>query len=159
MKLVTRPARRSDAHSMCALLNAIIVTGGTTAHREPFTIDQMVSLYVEAPLSIACTVASEGSNLLGFQSVEWCDPNWTGEDALPDDWAVIATYVAQCAHGRGIGRLLFRETRQAAQAAGVTTIDATIRRENTGGLAYYSKMGFADYRESADAVSKRLDLL
>lgn len=158
MPIVIRPARRPDAPAMCQLLNAIIREGGTTAHREAFSEEKMIALYIEAPLGIACTVAAEGEDIVGFQSLEWCDPNWTGDHALPADWTVIATYVAQAAHGQGIGRLLFSETIKAARAADVKTIDATIRYENTGGLAYYSRMGFVDYHQYDEACAKRFDL-
>lgn len=143
---------------MCQLLNAIIREGGTTAHREPFSEDKMIALYVEAPLGIACTVAAEGDDILGFQSLEWPDHHWSGDNALPAGWAVIATYVAQAAHGRGIGRLLFADTIKAAKKASVKTIHATIRHENTGGLAYYSRMGFVDYRQYDETCAKRFDL-
>lgn len=118
----------------------------------------MIEAYIEAPLGIACTVAAEGDDVLGFQSLEWPDHHWTGDNALPSGWAVVATYVEQAAHGRGIGRLLFAETINAAKAADVKTIDATIRHENTGGLAYYSRMGFVDYRQYDEASAKRFDL-
>lgn len=158
MSIVTRPAHRSDAESMCRLLNTIIIEGGTTAHREPFSEEKMIAAYIEAPLGIACTVAVDGDDILGFQSLEWPDHHWSGDNALPSGWAVIATYVAQATHGQGIGRLLFSETIKAAETAGVKTIDATIRHENTGGLAYYSRMGFVDYRQYDEACAKRFDL-
>ena len=37
--------------------------------------------------------------------------------------------------------------RGAAVAAGVQTIDATIRADNVGGLKYYGGLGFTDYAE------------
>ena len=56
----------------------------------------------------------EETRLLGFQALEWCDPDWPGDDALPADWAVIATYVDPQARQRGVGRALFAETARAA---------------------------------------------
>jgi ribosomal protein S18 acetylase RimI-like enzyme len=58
-------------------------------------------------------------------------------------------------HGKGVGRTLFTRTAAAAQEAGVSAIDATIRKENTGGLSYYSRMGFVDYRTGEETISKR----
>jgi ribosomal protein S18 acetylase RimI-like enzyme len=59
-------------------------------------------------------------------------------------------------------------TRQAAERAGVRTIDATIRADNAGGLAFYGSLGFREYARRAtvplsdgtlvDRVCKRLDL-
>lgn len=82
----------------------------------------------------------------------------SGPDHLPSDWAVIATYVALDQQGRGIGRKLLAATLAAAREAGVSNIDATIRAENTGGLAYYSRMGFVDYRMSDETISKKLSV-
>jgi len=97
----------------------------------------------------------DGAQLMGFQALEWCDPAWPGDDPLPADWAVIATYVGPQAHRRGVGRALFAATAQAAKNAGVRFIDATIRIENTGGQASYEGVGFTDYRVGAETVSKR----
>jgi GNAT superfamily N-acetyltransferase len=142
---------------MAALINAIIERGGTTAFRTPFDAAKIRATFIAPPLGIACTVAADGPALLGFQALEWCDPDWPGEDRLPADWAVVATYVAPGRQGRGVGRALFAVTREAARRAEVRAIDATIRRENAGGLAYYGAMGFVPYREASDAVSKRFD--
>jgi ribosomal protein S18 acetylase RimI-like enzyme len=68
----------------------------------------------------------------------------------------------------GVGSALFEETKKAARAAGVRTIDATIRADNTGGLAFYTRMGFVDYDRRVgvplkngtpvDRVRKRFDV-
>ncbi len=38
-----------------------------------------------------------------------------------------------------------RATCRNARAAGLTALKATIRCDNTGGLAYYARIGFRDY--------------
>ena len=141
---------------MAELMNDIIRVGGTTAYATPFDEMGMVHEFVAPRLGISCFVAAAGPRVLGFQALQWCDPDWRGDDPLPGDWAVIATYVHGKARGSGIGRALFAETVQSAVAAGVLFIDATIRKENVVGQAYYSSLGFADYRQGADTVSKRL---
>lgn len=130
---------------MCAILNAIIAKGGTTAHQRPFDEARMLAHYIRPPRLISCTVAEDAGRLLGFQHLEWCDPDWPGPGKLPADWAVIASFVADGEQGRGIGKALWSVTRIAAETAGVRTIDATIRADNTAGLRYYSGIGFADY--------------
>lgn len=150
-----RAARREDTPAMADILNRIIAIGGTTAHRKAFDTQAIVSTFIEPKLVISCHVAIRGDRLIGFQALEWCDPDWPGDDRLPPDWAVIATYVDPDIQGTGAGRALFGETARAAKEAGVRFIDATVRKENTRGLAYYSKLGFTDYRSSAESVSKR----
>lgn len=156
MTIAVRPATGEDASAMAELINAIIRRGGTTGYRDPFNEQKIRDVFVSPPLAIACHIAEQEGRLVGFQALEWCDPDWPGEDALPSDWAVIATYVDQTCHGAGIGRALFTATRAAACKAGAVYIDATIRKENAGGQAYYEAMGFVDYRSSSEAVSKRL---
>ncbi|MEZ5912806.1 MAG: GNAT family N-acetyltransferase [Paracoccaceae bacterium] len=153
---------------MAELLNAIIARGGTTAHQRPFDAERMRAHYIAPALGISCHLAEVGGRLAGFQALEWCDPDWQGPGKLPADWAVVASFVAEEARGRGVGRALWDATRDAADAAGVKTVDATIRADNAEGLAFYSGLGFADYRvvpdvplrdgTRVDRVCKRFDL-
>jgi len=149
-----RTALLSDADQMAALINRIISIGGTTAYRAPFDSGKIISEFIAPELAICCHVAVEDEHVYGFQALLWADPSWPGEDRLPDDWGLIATYVDPKAHGKGIGRALFNRTAEAARDAGVSAIDATIRKENTGGLSYYARMGFVDYRSGGETVSK-----
>jgi len=153
-----RPAVPGDATGLCAILNEIIAIGGTTAHRVPFDAVMMRRHYIAPPRGISCMVAELGGGLAGFQALEWSDPDRTGPDRFPADWALVATFVAPDWHGHGIGARLFEATLAAARAAGVVAIDATIRRENAGGLAYYARIGFTDHRSDAERISKKLDL-
>ena len=137
-----RPATPADAAAMAELLNEIIAQGGTTAYEDPFSPEDMDHHYISNPARIACTLAEDNGEILGFQGLFWpTDP----ADPFPEGWAYIATFARVGRTGGGIGRALFAETRAAAEAAGARVIDATIRADNTGGLAYYSRMGFTDY--------------
>lgn len=160
MAIFTRLATQEDAGDMCQLLNEIIALGGTTAHRQPFSEAQMIEQHIAHPLSVCCTLAidDDSKNIIGFQALEWSDPDWVGDDPLPADWAVISTFVAQGSQGKGVGNHLFAPTLKAAKAKGVTAINATIRRENTGGQRYYDKMGFVDFSSDELTVSKKYDL-
>jgi GNAT superfamily N-acetyltransferase len=145
MNPVFRPVTEADAPAMAGLLNQIIETGGTTAHQSRFDAKRMLSHYIAPPLGICCFVALLDGEVIGFQALERSDPDWQGEGKLPNDWAVIATFVGEGHRGSGVGRGLFTLTLEAAQAADVVAIDATIRADNALGLAYYSRMGFADH--------------
>lgn len=147
-----RPATPADAAAMCAVINPLIEAGGTTAHQTPFTIDRMTSHYIQPPKGISCTVAVRDGRIVGFQVTYWADP--TAPDRLPADWAVIASFVSPEAQGSGVGKALFAKTLKAARQAGVVAIDARIRRYNTGGLAFYSSLGFRDERSDAESIAK-----
>lgn len=165
MTVTTRPASPDDAEALARVVNTIIAAGGTTAHQTPFGPARMARHYIAPPQLISCTVAEVDGAVQGFQSLVW--PDEEGSD-FPQGWAIIASFVDKSAAGRGVGTLLFEATKEAASAAGVTTIDATIRADNDIGLAYYTRLGFSDYdilpavplRDGAlvDRIRKRLDL-
>lgn len=161
----TRPATPADAAEMVELLNEIIEIGGTTAYEELFDLSAMDHQYISAPDRIACTVAEENGEIVGFQGLFW--PN-DASGPLPDGWAHVATFSRIGHAGGGVGRALFAATRSAARAAGVKTIDTTIRADNTAGLAYYARLGFSEYARleavplrggsPVERIRKRLDL-
>ena len=80
-----------------------------------------------------------------FQSLEWSDPDWIGDDKIPASWAIISSFVDINKHRRGIGKALFQQTTKYAQEAQVEYIEATIRADNENGLRYYSSLGFYEY--------------
>ena len=139
MDLDVRPARDGDAGELAELLNAIIARGGTTALEEPFTPEALARAYLTGPEVISCFVAvdRDSGRLEGFQTL-------VREDHLPADVGDIGTFARVDGTQRGVGTALFAATREAASAKGLSAINATIRADNTGGLAFYGRMGFVD---------------
>ena len=86
--------------------------------------------------------------LMGFQFVQ-------PKPGLPDGTGDIATFVRIGTAQRGIGTALFARTRGAAAALGYTALNATIRADNTGGLRYYARIGFADHSISRAVPLRR----
>ena len=153
---------------MVELLNAIIKTGGTTAHQALYSSETLLEDYIDSEHGISCVVAEIDGQIVGFQSLEWPDPEWKGPDSLPENWGIIATFVRTGMTGSGIGAAMFLDTEMAAANSGIEAIDATIRADNIGGLKYYTKMGFVDYKTQqnvplddgtrVDRVSKKFTL-
>lgn len=140
-----RPAGDADAAQLCELLNQIIAVGGTTAYQEALTVEEFAAKFLHWPDKICCFAAALPDGALqGFQYMGH-NPN------LPDDWGDIATFARLDGPVRGVGTALFAATKEAAQRAGLAAINATIRADNVPGLAFYGKMGFADYAK-AEAV-------
>lgn len=156
--MIIRSAQSADAPELAKLINEIIQIGGTTAHRTPFDADRMRNHYIAGPRTVSCMVAVSDQGVLGFQSLARPDPEWEGDEVIPADWGIIATFTKVGGTQRGIGRALFAQTLVAARAADIPVIDATIRHENKGGQAFYSKMGFVDYCDRGAAISKRYDV-
>lgn len=157
-----RPAGALDAAAMAGLLNAIINKGGTTAHTTPVTRADIASLMEKCPDHAVWLVAEdEAGTLLGFQLIEPM-PN------LPPEACDIGTFTRLGHTQSGIGSALFDRTRKAAKDLGYAWINATIRADNVGGLAYYQSRGFETYATHhdvrlddgtlVDKISKRYDL-
>jgi L-amino acid N-acyltransferase YncA len=134
-----RDARRDDAAELAELLNAIIARGGTTAHEDPFTPERLAEAYIDGPDPLCCFVAvdRDSGRIEGFQAL--------GRNAdLPPGVGDIATFARLGGAQRGIGSALFAATRARAAELGLAAINATIRADNAGGLAFYAKQGFQD---------------
>lgn len=153
--MIIRAATPADAEGMCKVVNPLIEAGGTTALRTPFTAASMTKVYIERASLTSCSVAEAGGVILGFQSLELAAAD-TGH--VPQGWGIIATFAQRGGNKRGVGTALFQRTLEQAKQAGISTIDATIRTENTGGQIYYTKMGFVDWTSGTDTVSKRYDV-
>jgi len=163
MELRVRPTRRADAPALAGLLNEIIAAGGTTAYEVPFTPDAFVDAHIDGPGVITSVMAEdESGRAMGFQIL-------LRSAALGPGWGDIGTFTRRGATTRGIGSALFAATRAAAVEAGLTTLNATIRADNKGGLTFYTRMGFVDYAVARDVpladgtpvdrISRRFDLV
>ena len=60
MPLMTRAARPDDAEAMARLINEIIAIGGTTALRQAFDAQGIISVFIAPKLAISCFVAIDG---------------------------------------------------------------------------------------------------
>lgn len=132
-----RRAGPLDAGPMAALLNEVIAKGGTTAITTPVSREMMLEWMERDPLSIWHIAEDGAGELLGFQWVDQWDP-------VQRETGHIATFARVGRTGLGIGSALFNATREAAREAGFRRIEAEIRADNAGGLAYYQSGGFED---------------
>jgi L-amino acid N-acyltransferase YncA len=158
-----RAARREDAAALAELLNAIIERGGTTALEDPYTAERFAWAYIDGPDVHCCFVAVDPASgrLEGYQSLG------RSRD-LPAGVGDVGTFARLGGTQRGVGSALFAATRARAAQLGLTAINATIRADNTGGLAFYGKQGFQDHSVTpevplrdgtpVDRVNKRLGL-
>lgn len=162
MTLHVRRAGTLDSGAMCDLLNEIIAIGGTTALTTPMTRAALDSKMAKNADRSAWHIAEDASGvLLGFQ---WIAPY----PDLPPEACDIATFVRVGRTGLGTGSALFEATKSAARGLGYAWINANIRADNSGGLAYYQSRGFEPYRrltgitlpngQTVDKILKRYDL-
>jgi GNAT superfamily N-acetyltransferase len=130
---------RADAPALADLLNPVIRAGGTTALVQAYTAETLDAAYLTWPTVVCCHVAQDAEgHPVAFQTL--------GRKAgLPDDIGDIATFAAIARKQSGAGSALFAATRERARALGHSAINATIRADNTGGLAFYARQGFVDH--------------
>ena len=160
MQVIVTRAGRLHAGGMAGILNDIIRIGGTTALTGSVTSDDIAG-WMTHHRSAWHVAESDRGEVLGFQ---WIEP----ADYLPPEAAEIATFAQPGKTGLGIGSALFRATAAAARDLGYRWINANIRADNAGGLAYYRSRGFEDYGRIdgyrmgdgtvVDKVLKRFDL-
>jgi GNAT superfamily N-acetyltransferase len=136
-----RHAVMSDAPALCEMLNAIIRIGGTTALEVPLSVAGFVGDFLEGEHFLSCFVAEDSrtSRPLGFQSL-------SRHPGLPEYWADIGTFAKSEPKTQGVGTALFTRMKIWAAERDVAAINAAIRADNRGGLAFYEKMGFRTYR-------------
>ena len=157
-----RAAGPLDTGPMAGLLNDIILTGGTTAMAKPVTAGDLTGRMAAWRGRNAWFLAEDDAGqVLGFQ---WIEPN----EALPPEACDIATFTRQGRARLGVGSALFERSSAAARQLGYGWINATIRADNAGGLAYYQSRGFETYAirhnipmpdgTPIDRISKRFDL-
>ena len=140
MTIIVRLVAPEDAPALAELLNAVIARGGTTALEDAFSPEQLAETYLDGPNVLVCLVAvdTESGRIEGFQTLGRY-PN------LPDDVGDIGTFARVDGAKRGVGSALFVEMMKQARAFGLSEINATIRADNEGGLAFYTKQGFVDH--------------
>jgi ribosomal protein S18 acetylase RimI-like enzyme len=149
-----REANEGDIDGMSRVLDEIFAA---KLRNTPGSRDFVRERYLAHPDRLACTLALDGPGLIaGFQSLKRAA---AGNDyGVAAGWGIIGTHISPRAARRGVGAALFAASRQAAQAAGLTMIDATIGETNTAALAYYEAMGFCSYRTFEGCICKQYEV-
>nr|WP_255733018.1 GNAT family N-acetyltransferase [Ruegeria sp. Ofav3-42] len=139
----------ADAEGISEVLKEIAAVGKRSRRSD---VEFARENYIADPNRIRCSVALQGTRVLGFQSLKIAVEN--NPYGAPAGWGIIGTHIRPSAARCGVGRALFRATLSAARDKGLSAIDATIAKTNAEGLAYYSAMGFVDYRQHDGAQCK-----
>lgn len=130
MTMIARPMTKDDVPACVDIINHIIALGGTTAHEDPYTVDDFE--YFTDP-DIVNVVEADG-RIAGFQAVFVTEPGVYSVGSFTDQRTPV----------KGAGKVLMDRMKADCRAAGGSSIIAKITSDNAGGLAYYSKMGFVD---------------
>ena len=150
---VVRAARPTDAEDMAEVQNAIYRAG---LRSTPVNVALVRERYLDLDHQVACTVAEQEGQVVGFQSLKQAWPE--NPYGVVEGWGIIGTHIHPTAGRSGLGRRLFASSLAAAKAAGLRHIDASIGVDNLPALAYYSAMGFTPYREGIGTIPHRFDV-
>lgn len=140
-RLIIRPAGADDAEPLADILNEIIQVGGMTAFEKPLSRAEFRSYFLDGADCLSCHLAEDRIDRqpVGFQAL-------AKHVDLPEGWADIATFGRLRPKLAGVGTALFAATLEKASELRLLAINAAIRADNRGGLAFYEKMGFRTYR-------------
>ncbi|WP_375279537.1 GNAT family N-acetyltransferase [Pseudooctadecabacter sp.] len=132
MTLFAREMTRADVPACLAIINHIISLGGSTAYEDPYTETALGDHYIGD--AVTANVVVEGDRIVGFQSTFEVEPGVYSIGSFTDQQNPV----------RGAGKVVTDKTKSDCRALGGHSIIAKITSDNTGGLAFYSKMGFED---------------
>lgn len=155
--MIARDMTLADVPACVAIVNHTILLGGTTAYEAPFSESGFAAHYFDEPA--VSNVALAQGRIVGFQ----------GAFDVGDGLYSIGTFTDRVQPVKGAGRALFKKTLADCRARGGAAILAKITSDNTGGLAFYSRMGFVDWQivpgdftradgTVVDRIIKRFDL-
>ncbi|WP_425097817.1 N-acetyltransferase family protein [Tropicibacter sp. S64] len=130
--LETRDMQAGDVPACVHILNHIIGLGGTTAYEEPFTLEGFDRDYRLTP-PVSNVVLHQG-RIVGFQVAF----------DIGNGLYSIASFTDRENPVKGAGYALFDKTLADCRKLGGVAILARITSDNTGGLAFYSRLGFED---------------
>ena len=144
----------ADAIQISAFLQVLTALGKRNI---PSDIEFVRTNYIAHPDNVRCTVAHDKNDvLLGLQILKRASANNIYGVAV--GWGIVGTHVNPNASRRGVGKLLFAVTKEAAQYAGLQKIDATIGATSAEALGYYEAMGFRTYETTETRVRKCYDV-
>lgn len=152
--MIIRDGTVDDVAQISAFLQELTASGKRTS---PDDVPFVRSNYIEGKDKIRCSVADDEGVILGFQSLKRAQPG--NQWGVTPGWGIVGTHIRPSAARRGVGRALFKVTREAARDAALAYIDASIAATNPEGLAYYEAMGFRTYRTPNGLICKRFDVV
>ncbi len=130
MTFETRDMQSVDVPACVAILNHTIARGSSTAHEDPFENGGFADHYLDEPE--VTNVVLHNGRIVGFQAAFEVEPGVYSIGSFTDQQDPV----------RGAGAAMFAKTQADCRRLDGTSIIAKITSDNTGGLAYYSKMGF-----------------
>ncbi len=134
-EVTLRPLDPRDWSAVRAIYVEGIATGNATFQTEPPDWDA----WDASRLPLGRLVAEQGGRILGFAAL-----SPTSTRSAYAGVAEVMVYVGDEARGQGVGRLLMMGLVQAAEGAGIWTLQASVFPENEASIRVHLSVGFRE---------------
>jgi RimJ/RimL family protein N-acetyltransferase len=141
MSVEIRKATVDDARSVAAVMNAVIGEGKYTIFDKPFSDDEERAFIASLGSRSALYVAELDGEIVGVQAI---DRFFEFHNDSVQHVATIGTWLRADARGRGIGKLLSKESLGFAREHGYLKIVIHVLADNEDALRFYRSLGFQD---------------
>lgn len=133
---VIRMAEEKDAEALLEVYRPYIATTVTFEYEVP-TVEEFARRVCHTLQQYPYLLCEESGRVLGYA---YAHRAW--ERAAYQWDAELSVYVSAEAHGRGIGRALYRALMELAQLQGVRNFYGVITGENVRSIRFHEEMGF-----------------
>ncbi|WP_413719996.1 N-acetyltransferase family protein [Silicimonas sp. MF1-12-2] len=134
--MIVRKARPEDAAAIAGIQNPIIRDTAITFNSRERTVQEISNAISELPCFL---VAEMEERVVGFVSYDQFRKG-PGYSRCMEHTIVLRPE----AHGRGVGRALMSAAETGARAAGVGSLWAGVSGENPAGVAFHTRIGYAE---------------
>lgn len=133
-KLTIRAMRETEGAAVFEIYRQGIATGHATFERD---VPADWEVWFASRLPYGRLVAERDGRIVG-----WSALSPVSARAVYAGVAEVSVYVADGAHGLGVGRALLGALVEASEAAGIWTLQASIFPENQASVALHKRFGF-----------------
>ena len=141
MNIRIRTATVEDSRQVAAVMNTVIAEGKYTIFDKPFSEDEERSFIASLGSRSALHVAELDGEIVGVQSI---DSFFEFQNESVQHVATMGTWLRIDARGRGIGKLLSKESLRFAREQNYRKIVIHVLIDNEDALRFYRSLGFQD---------------
>lgn len=142
-----RPATKDDLRAIMGIYNWAVNQTFATIDSEPLEAEEAQAWWDAHGKRSKLVVSVDDTGVIGWaRLLPWKQRGFDVVESL--------VYVDPVHHSRGIGTALLNDLIKEARGLGYLTIVASIAKDNRGGLALYSKLGFEHVGTIRNAAHK-----
>ncbi|MBC7920331.1 MAG: N-acetyltransferase [Ferruginibacter sp.] len=158
MKIIVRPATRSDLPAILGIYNEAVLHTTASYDYDPSTLEARTAWFeAHEANQLPVFVADEDGKVCGWSALNAFRP-WIGYRFTVEN----SVYVAADRRGQGIGKLLLPPLIEAARQRGMRVILAGIDAENQSSIRLHAAFGFervAYFKQVGYKFDRWLDLV